>query len=157
MIRKARRIDIPRITDLMRECYGRSKFADLDLDERLFKRTCLEAIRTHGFWTCLFVAERADGVIEGFIIGGTGPIYGFGKQMFATDQLFYVTPGGDPRHAAGLFRAFVNWFEGTPNDVVVLQVAATNAVQDYSRVEELFRRHDLAQEGVLYSKRKTQS
>lgn len=152
-IRRAKFADITAIAALMRELYARSKYADLTLDIRLFKDTCIAANRIHGKTACLFVADGENG-IEGFILGGTGPVYGFGKELFATDQIFYVTPGANIRSAVGLFRAFIEWFENSPPRVVTLQVAATDAVQDYRGVEALFKRHGLTHEGVLYSKRK---
>jgi hypothetical protein len=148
MVRAAKFGDIPRLKELMVDLYQRSSYARFTLDLDHFKALCFEAIRSGAM--CLFVADgKNGGPVEGFLLGTTARLYQVGKELCATDMLFYVADGADRRAAGRLMDAFIAWAKANPK-VVEITMGATDAVADYRRTAKLYARKGLRQEGVIY-------
>lgn len=154
LVRRAKFADIIKLWALMQEAHQRSRYADkTELDERLFKSTCVECLRGHSEkvnTSCAFVSEDEDGLITGFILGITDNVYHFGKNRYASDLVTYVKSGHE---GAGveLYREFLDWAENAPG-VINIRLGATDVIGDYRKTEILFKRHGFIQEGVLYRK-----
>jgi hypothetical protein len=153
MIRQAKCGDIPALTELMLDMYRRSQYVEYDEpDIKETKSILLQAITRHGLkaagGTCVFVIEE-DGTLTGFIIGVLERFYHIGKKLSATDLFYYAIDGADPREAIRLFDAYLEWARKIPN-VIRIRNGATDAIGDYGKVEKLYQRRGLTQEGVIY-------
>ncbi len=148
--------DIPRLAELMYEMYKKSIYRrDCEFDERAAKALLMRCIQRHGGQqdgsTFVFVAERA-GVVEGFIIAALSRLYGIGTKLLAADTHFYVSKRAHARDAFKLIEAYKAW--AAENDQVIeIDVCATDAVGEFRRTEKLYRRLGFEPFGVILSKR----
>ncbi len=156
MVRKAKFGDIPRIAALMNEMYERSIYRhDCEFDEKAAKALLMRCIQRHGGRqdgsTFVFVAERA-GVVEGFIIAALSRLYGIGTKLSAADTHFYVSRRAHARDAFKLIGAYQAW-AAENEEVIEIDVCATDAVGEFRRTEKLYRRMGFEPFGVILSKR----
>lgn len=143
MIRPALYVDIPEICALAVEAHSASKYAKYPMNLKgKFKPLLMESIRSGN--SCLFVSER-KGKVTGFIIGMIDDLYHVLNVKYATDIFFFAQ-----RDGGALLDAFIEWAGRIPG-VVQIRLGATDAVGDYTRVEKLFGRKGLIQEGVMYT------
>lgn len=155
VIRQAKFADLPRLIELLREMHGRSRYRDRgEVDEKAARSLLMTSMQRHGLkacgGTCVFVAE--DQNIQGMIVGIADRVYHVGTKLWATDLYFYVAEGADPRFAEGLYDAFTGWAEGMP-DVVDIRNGATDAIGDFDRVAQFYKRKGLKQVGVIHERR----
>lgn len=155
-IRKAKFGDIPSITVLMREMYERSIYRDdCDFDEKETKALLMRCIQRHGGVqdgsTFVFVAVRSE-MVAGFIIASLSRLYGISNKLSASDSHFYSTKLAHPRDAFKLIIAYEAWAEGN-DQVIEINLCATDAVGDFRRTEKLYRRLGFEPFGVILSKR----
>ena len=148
--------DIPRLAELMREMYERSIYRhDCDFDEKAAKALLMRCIQRHGGTqdgsTCLFVADRA-GIAEGFIIAVLSRLYGIGTKLGAADTHFYVSGRAHARDAFKMIGAYRAWAAGN-NQVIEINLCATDAVGEFQRTEKLYRRLGFEPFGVILSMR----
>ena len=154
--RKANYGDIPGIVALMIEMYKRSIYRqDCEFDEREAKALLVRSIQRHGGRqdgsTFVFVAERED-VVQGFIIAALSRLYGIGTKLGAADTHFYVSGRAHARDAFKLIAAYEAW--ATENEQVIeINLCATDAVGEFERTEKLYRRLGFEPFGVVLSKR----
>ncbi len=156
MIRQAKFGDIPRLTELLEQGHQRSKYRDRgSINIKEAKSLLVNAIQRHGLTSaggsCVFVSEH-QGVVDGFIAGLLDRVYQIGDKLSATDIFFYVAPDGSPASASGLADAFIEWALNI-EAVIVMQLSATNIIQDYERAAALYRRKGFTQTGVIYERR----
>ena len=156
MVRRAKFGDIPSITVLMREMYARSIYRDdCDFDEKETKALLMRCIQRHGGAqdgsTFVFVADRS-GMVAGFIIAGLSKLYGIGTKLSASDTHFYVTSRAHARDAFKLIIAYETWAEAN-DQVIEINLCATNAIGEFRRTEKLYRRLGFKPFGVILSKR----
>ena len=156
MVRKAKFGDIQRLAALMREMYQRSIYRDdCEFDEKAAKSLLMRCIQRHGGRqdgsTFVFVAERA-GVVEGFIIAALSRLYGIGTKLLAADTHFNVSKRAHGRDAFKLIAAYEAW-AAENEQVIEIDLWATNAVGDFRRTEKLYRRMGFQPFGVVLSKR----
>jgi hypothetical protein len=154
MIRPAKHGDIPAIAALFEEMYARSKYKGRDeIDMKLCKSLAMQSIQRHGLQSaggaCVFVID-ANGVC-GFVIGVLDRVYHVGRKLMASDLFYYASARAQPREAIKLYDAFLAWAASIPG-VIEIKSGATDAIGDYSRVENLYRRKGLVQCGVLYER-----
>lgn len=148
-IRPAKFGDILRLRDLARELHAASRYREYPEDEKAFKETCVETIRSGNH--CLLVAE-VDGSIEGFLIGITDKLYHFTRARYATDIVTYVSEPGRGAFPL-LVEAFQEW-AWEQRGVEEVWLAATDAVEDWARVGAVLERGGFAQMGAIYRTRK---
>ena len=156
MVRNAKFGDIPRLTELLEQGHRRSKYRDrASVDIKETKLLLVQAIQRHGLTTaggsCVFVSEH-DGAVDGFIAGLLDRVYHIGNKLSASDFFFYVAPGGSPTSAGSLADAYIDWALGI-EAVIVIQLAATDIIQNYERAAALYRRKGFIQTGVIYERR----
>ncbi len=155
-VRKAKFGDITRLAALMREMYEKSIYRDdCDFDEKAAKALLVRSIQRHGGRQdgsmFVFVAERAN-VVEGFIIAVLSRLYGIGTKLLAADTHFYVSKRAHGRDAFKLIGAYDAW--ATENEQVIeIDLCATDAVGDFRRTEKLYRRMGFELFGVVMTKR----
>ncbi len=128
---------------------------DCEFDEKAAKALLMRCIQRHGGRqdgsTFVFVAER-DGVVEGFIIAALSRLYGIGTKLMAADTHFYVSKRAHARDAFKLIDAYTAW--ATANEQVIeINVCATDAVGEFRRTEKLYRRKGFSPFGVILSMR----
>lgn len=141
---------------LMREMYERSIYRhDCEFDERAAKALLMRCIQRHGGGhdgsTFIFVAE-AKSVVEGFIIAVLSRLYGIGTKLAAADTHFYVSARAHPRDAFLLIGAYRAWAAGN-DQVIEINLCATDAVGEFRRTEKLYRRMGFEPFGVILSMR----
>ena len=156
MIRPAKFGDIPRLAELMEIMYQRSIYRDdCGFDEKEAKALLVRCIQRHGGRqdgsTFVTVAERND-VVQGFIIAALSRLYGIGTKLAAADTHFYVDTGAHPRDAFKMLNAYVAWAKEN-DQVIEINLCATNAVGDFERTEKLYKRLGFAPFGVVLTKR----
>ena len=156
MIRAAKFGDIPRLAELLEQAHQRSKYRDrTTVNVKEIKSLMVNAIQRHGLVSvggaCVFVSAY-DGQADGFIGGMLDRVYHIGDKLSASDFFFYVAPDGSPESAGGLADAYIEWAQGI-KDVIVIQLAATDVIQDYERTAALYRRKGFTQTGVIYERR----
>lgn len=140
----------------MAEMYQRSIYVhDCEFDEKATKALLVRAIQRHGGRqdgsTFVFVAER-DGMVEGFIIAALSRLYGIGTKLLAADTHFYVSKRAHPRDAFKLIAAYEAWAAAN-EEVIEIDLCATDAVGEFRRTEKLYRRMGFELFGVILSKR----
>lgn len=155
-IRAAKYGDIPRLTELMIEMYGRSIYREsCGLDIKETKALLMRCIQRNGGkvagCTLVNVAERA-GVVEGFMIAALSKAYGCGTKLIAADTHFYVSSRALARDAFKLIDAFDAWWTSNP-EVIEGDLCATDAVGEFRRTEKLYRRKGYGPFGVILVKR----
>jgi hypothetical protein len=156
VVRNAKFGDIPRLTELLEQGHRRSKYRDRGtICTKEAKSLLVNAIQRHGLksagGSCVFVSEY-EGVVDGFIAGLLERIYHIGDKLSAADFYFYVAPDGSPASAGDLADAFIDWALGIET-VIVMQLSATDIIQDYERTAALYRRKGFTQTGVIYERR----
>ena len=159
MIRPAKFGDIPRLAELLEQAHRRSKYANrTTVNIKEIKSLMMNAIQRHGLvsvgGSCVFVSEPND-MVDGFIAGMLDRVYHIGDKLSASDFFFYVAPDGSWDSASGLADAYIEWAQNI-KDVIVIQLAATDVIQDYQRTAALYRRKGFAQTGVIYERRTDQ-
>lgn len=153
-VRPAKFGDIPRMAALMAEMYERSIYRDdCEFDEKAAKALIMRCIQRHGGAydgsTFIFVAERA-GIVEGFIIAALSRLYGIGTKLSAADTHFYVSKRAHARDAFKLIGAYKAWAADN-EQVIEINLCATDAVGEFQRTEKLYRRCGFEQFGVVLS------
>jgi len=145
MIREMLLSDIDGIVDVVgRRMFAESAFRDLDYDEsksRLYLSRIICGDRSFG---C--VAE-VDGEVVGFFTGYVSE-YFFGRDLIATEELWYVVPGH--RSSAlglGLLGAFEDWARGMGVREVCVGLSTGN---DPARVGGILERRGYRQMGGVY-------
>lgn len=156
MIRPAKFGDIPRLAELMREMYDRSVYVDdCDVDDKAAKALLMRAIQRHGGAqdgsTLVYVADR-DGVPEGFMIAALSRLYGIGTKLAAADTHFYVSERAHGRDAFLMIAAYKEWAISNEN-VIEVNLCATDAVGEFRRTEKLYRRMGFEPFGVILTMR----
>jgi len=160
MIRPAKFADIPALMTLVREMYGRSKYAArATLDEALAKRLLMSCIQRHGLasdgGTLVLVAEADNengGKPIGFIVGMLDPLYHLGTELMATDLFFFTSLGAPVSAASGLLDGLIAWAKQNPR-VVEVCCGVTDAVADPERTAVLYRRRGMSQTGMIFELR----
>ncbi len=140
----------------MREMYDKSIYRDdCDFDEKETKALLMRCIQRHGGEqdgsTFVFVAERS-GIVAGFIIAALSRLYGIGTKLSASDTHFYVTRRAHARDAFLLIDAYEAWAANN-DQVIEINLCATNAIGEFLRTEKLYRRMGFKTFGVILSKR----
>ena len=140
----------------MEEMYQRSVYRnDCEFDEKAAKALLMRCIQRHGGAqdgsTLVFVADRA-GVVEGFIIATLSRLYGIGTKLLASDTHFYVSKRAHARDAFKLIDAYKAWATGN-EEVIEINLCATDAVGEFRRTEKLYRRKGFVPFGVILSMR----
>ena len=144
------------MAELLEQGHRRSKYRDRgSVNTKEAKSLLVNAIQRHGLpsvgGACVFVSEH-EGVVDGFITGLLERVYHIGDKLSATDFYFYVAPEGSPTSAGSLADAFIEWALGI-EAVIVMQLSATDIIQDYERAAALYRRKGFTQTGVIYERR----
>lgn len=156
MIRRADYSDIPRIADLMREVFARSKYAGRGtLNVKEAKALWMRSIQRHGKTseggTLALVAGDSDGIVTGFVLGVLQRVYLVGDQLEAQQVYLYQSHGSDPVATIELAVEFGKWAQR--NDDVIGDVqSATDIVQDFSMAARIFEGLGYKQSGVIYER-----
>ncbi len=155
-IRPAKYGDIPRLAELMYEMYQQSIYTDdCEFDEKAAKALLMRGIQRHGGRqdgsTFVFVAE-AQSTVEGFIIAVLSRLYGIGTKLLAADTHFYCSSRAHARDAFKLIGAYKTWAAAN-QQVIEIDLCATDAVGDFRRTEKLYRRMGFKPFGVILSMR----
>ncbi len=140
----------------MAEMYEKSIYRDdCEFDEKAAKALLVRSIQRHGGRQdgsmFVFVAERA-GVVEGFIIAALSRLYGIGTKLLAADTHFYCSQRAHARDAFKLIGAYKAW-AAENEQVIEIDLCATDAVGDFRRTEKLYRRMGFQPFGVILSMR----
>lgn len=156
MIRPARFTDITRITELVLEMHGRSRYAEVDeVDTKAVRSLLMQSIQRHGLkspgGTCVFVDEPSD-KIEGFVVGALDRLYHIGHKLMATDVFLYASERADLWAWSRLMDALAEWAAANPN-VVELWSGVSDAIGDWHRTERLYQRKGMSQIGVIYERK----
>ncbi len=153
-VRLAKFGDIPRLTELCVEMYGRSIYQDIcAIDEKAAKAMFMRAIQRQGGKhegsTLVPVAERDD-VVEGFMVAVLTRIFGIGDALAASDTHFYVSSRAHARDAFLMIDAFEEWALPV---AVELDLCAIDGVGEYQRTEKLYKRKGYVPYGAILTKR----
>lgn len=156
MIRRTTFSDIPRLVDLMREVFARSKYAGRGtMNEKEAKALWVRSIQRDGKTseggTLARVAEDEHGVVTGFVLGVLQRVYQVGDQLEAQQVYLYQTPGGDPVATIELAVEFGKWAESI-DDVIVDVQSATDIVQGFPMAARIFEGLGYKQSGVIYER-----
>ncbi|WP_022727213.1 hypothetical protein [Fodinicurvata sediminis] len=156
-IRPANFRDIPAMLEVLRDSHARSIYEGrAALNEKESKALFVRSIQRHGNksagGTIVYVSEKVDGLVHGFMIGHLSRLYHVLDGLMATDLFLLMKQSGDPRDASRLLDALIEWGEANPK-VVEVKLGITNAVGDFRRTERLYRRKGLAQSGMMFERR----
>lgn len=154
-VRAAKFGDIPRLYELMEEMYSKSVYVGRDeIDTKHAKALLVNAIQRHGGkyeGSALVMVSETNGKVQGFIIGYLDRIYLIGRKLRATDMFFYQSEQASPKDAFALVRSVIEW-AASNDQVIEIDMAATNAVGDHRRTGKLLQRFGLIECGTIYKR-----
>lgn len=153
-VRAAKFQDIPGIVAVMESAHKRSIYAETGtFDEAEAKHMVLQAIHRHGHenlgGSLVLVSEDDDGKVVGFIVGVLDVVYPGLKELMATDLLFIMDTGADPRDAASMLKQMTGWAQNNPK-VIELHLGINNAIGNWERTAKLYQRLGLQQCGAMF-------
>lgn len=124
LLRAANSVEAPRLVEILVEGHARSRYADhCQIDEPLARKILAHAIHKHGGTTdgasFVNVAEDSDGIVQAFIFGSLGRIYGVGDKLCSCDNYLIGTPDVNPFVLDGLFKNYVDWARDNPKVIEV--------------------------------------
>lgn len=151
-VRDATFVDTPHIARVYEQAYRDSRYADCTLDLVEAKQMIARAIHRHGQMnvgaSLVLVSQRGE-PIEGFLIGLLDQVYPCAKELMATDLLFILRPGADPRDARTMLKRLIAWAQANPK-VVEVRLGVTDAMGDWRRTAKLYERLGLERSGALF-------
>lgn len=143
MIRPAKSVDAFAIVDVIVERHPETPYADVPIDEREARRLMAQSAQRHGGTnegaTFLMVNERADGVVDAFMLGILSRVYHIGTMLAASDVYLLGRRDADPRALVRLFDAYIAWAESNPR---VFEIGASwaDAISGNEIVTKLYER-----------------
>lgn len=157
MVRAAKFGDIPRLTALVIEMHGASKYAGaVEVDEKHAKAMFMHMIQRHGGQhdgaTLVNVVENRDGQVAGFMVGMLDRVYHIGTMLAAKDVFLYVQKGRAGALDAGrLIDAYVEWATGNAK-VHEVNLSWTDTMPGAERVGALYEAKGFKRCGAIYER-----
>lgn len=148
--------DIPRICEILEEMHGKTAYAEAgyNIDKDRMKSVLMMAIQSHMFKPFgEYFAEVSEnkGVVEGFIIGASVPVYLIGEKHQVSDLFWIATDNVKPNEPYKLVKNLIKWGEAKP-DVIEVRCGATPIVQNPDGAGKMLMRLGLKPYGEFYRK-----
>lgn len=131
--------DLTRLVILGRQAHAESNYSDIPFNAGVVRDMFRGAILVKG--QDLFIAERQDGSLCGFLIAMTIPLP-FSRRKYATDGLFWAEQGGDL-----LLDAFIAWAKA--KHVARIDMSVSQADPGH-RLDRLYSRKGFTPTGGMY-------
>lgn len=142
MARPARMTDCPRITALLVEAQGASRFAGLvNVDEAYTRKLVAALIQRNGGTnqggTHCAVVEDGDGTVEAFIIGVLDRVYQIGDMLVAQDMFLVASDRAPATAWQSLVDGYLAWANDNPK-VFETHLSWTDAMETGPRMGPIF-------------------
>jgi hypothetical protein len=156
MIRDALMTDIPRLCEILEAMHSKTIYAEQghSIDKDRMKAVLMQSIQSHmfkPFGDFLAKVSENKGVIEGFIIGASAPVYLIGEKNMVTDLFWVATDKVNPHEPIKLMKNLIAWGKVKP-DVIEVRCGATPIVQSPIGAGNILKRLGLKPYGDFYRK-----